>query len=88
MSKEYNSFFILHPNTPDDLVKALSFAMPNTKIYNCKIIESGHPYYLHIEMQINENPALGGTLLIPHQFVLLAGSNWQDKTLGFVPSTN
>ena len=88
MSNEYNSFFMLHQNAPDDLVKALSFALPNTKIYNCKIIDSGSSPYLHVEMKINSEGESYGTLLIPHQYVLLAGTNWTNKTLGFAPSAN
>ncbi len=88
MSNAYNSFFMLHPNAPDDLVKALAFAVPNTKLYNCKIIDSGSSPYLHVEMKLSPGSENYGTLLIPHNLVLLAGTNFQDKTLGFVPSAS
>jgi hypothetical protein len=84
MSDEYNSFFMLHESAPQDLLAALSRLMDANSSYPCKIVESGHPYYLHVEVQMKNDPSLRGTLLIPHQHVALAGTNHTDKILGFV----
>lgn len=84
MSTEYNSFFMLHESVPRDLLAALSPLLDAGSSYRCKIIEAGHPYYLHVEVAMHDNDELRGTLLIPHQYVTLVGTNYINKTLGFV----